>query len=42
LKAIFGRFIEERQQASGGAPLTQQEKNNLFSQFQQWEKGQGR
>ena len=42
LKAIFGRFIEERQHASGGAPLTQQEKNNLFSQFQQWEKGQGR
>ena len=42
LKAIFGRFIEERQQVTGGAPLTQQEKNNLFSQFQQWEKVQGR
>ena len=40
LKAIFGRFIEERQQAAGGVPLTQQEKDDLFSQFQQWEKGQ--
>lgn len=40
LKAIFARFIDERQQATGGTPLTQQQKDDLFGQFQQWEKGQ--
>ena len=39
LKSIFARFIDERQQASGGAPLTQQQKDELFGQFQQWQKG---
>jgi hypothetical protein len=24
----------------GGAPLTQQQKDDLFSQFERWEKGQ--
>jgi uncharacterized protein len=42
LRAIFARFIDERQQASGGTPLTQQQKDDLFSQFQRWEKGQDR
>ncbi len=40
LKSIFARFVEERQQAMGGAPLTQQQKDDLFSQFERWEKGQ--
>jgi TRAP-type uncharacterized transport system substrate-binding protein len=40
LKAIFSRFIDERQQATGGPPLTQQEKDQLFGQFEQWQRGQ--
>ena len=40
--AIFSRFIDERQQASGGAPLTPEQKNELFGQFELWQKGQAR
>ena len=40
LRAIFSRFIDERQQASGGAPMTQQQKDQLFGQFELWQKGQ--
>jgi uncharacterized protein len=40
LRAIFARFIDERQQASGSAPLSQQEKDELFGQFETWEKNQ--
>jgi TRAP-type uncharacterized transport system substrate-binding protein len=40
LKEIFSRFIDERQQATGGAPLTQREKDQLFGQFELWQKGQ--
>jgi uncharacterized protein len=40
LRTIFSRFIDERQQASGGAPLTQQQKDELFGQFELWQKGQ--
>ena len=40
LKAIFSRFIEERQQATGGAPLSQRQKDELFRQFELWQKGQ--
>jgi uncharacterized protein len=36
LKANFLRFIDERQQASGGPPLSQQEKDKLFDQFKHW------
>ena len=42
LRAIFSRFIEERQQATGGAPLTAEQKNELFGQFERWEKSQAR
>lgn len=42
LKAIFARFIDERQRAGGGTTLSQQQKDELFGQFQQWEKGQAR
>jgi uncharacterized protein len=38
LKAIFARFIDERQQVTGGMPLTQQQKDDLFSQFERWQK----
>jgi uncharacterized protein len=38
LKAIFARFVDERQQAAGGAPLSQQQKDDLFTQFEQWQK----
>ncbi len=40
LKAIFSRFIDERQQATGGSQMTQQEKDQLFGQFEAWQKGQ--
>jgi hypothetical protein len=40
LKSIFSRFIDERQQATGGPPLSQQEKDQLFGQFEQWQRGQ--
>jgi uncharacterized protein len=39
LKGIFSRFIDERQRATGGAPLSQQEKDQLFGQFEQWQRG---
>jgi hypothetical protein len=42
LRAIFSRFIDERQQASGGAPLSPEQKNQLFGQFELWKKGQPR
>lgn len=40
LRAIFSRFIDERQQAAGGPPLSQEQKNELFGQFELWQKGQ--
>jgi uncharacterized protein len=40
LRAIFSRFIDERQQATGGLPMTQQEKDQLFGQFEMWQRGQ--
>ena len=42
LRSIFSRFIDERQQASGGAPLSPEQKNELFGQFELWQKGQVR
>lgn len=42
LKAIFDRFIEERQQRTGGPAMTQRQKDELFSQFQRWQAGQVR
>src|SRR5499427_8566518 len=40
LRSIFSRFIDERQQASGGPALTQRQKDELFGQFELWQKGQ--
>jgi TRAP-type uncharacterized transport system substrate-binding protein len=42
LQTIFSRFIEQRQKASGGPALSEQEKNELFKQFQRWQTGQAR
>jgi TRAP-type uncharacterized transport system substrate-binding protein len=42
LKAMFSRFIDERRQASGGAPMSEPEKAALFQQFQAWRSGQAR
>jgi uncharacterized protein len=39
LKAIFSRFIDERQRATGGPPLSQKDKGQLFGQFELWQKG---
>jgi uncharacterized protein len=39
LKDIFSRFIDERQKASGGLLLSQQQKDELFRQFQLWQGG---
>jgi TRAP-type uncharacterized transport system substrate-binding protein len=36
LKADFERFIEEHQHMNTGSPLSQQEKDQLFEQFNRW------
>jgi hypothetical protein len=38
LKGIFARFVDERQQAAGSVPLNQQQKDDLFTQFERWQK----
>jgi TRAP-type uncharacterized transport system substrate-binding protein len=40
LLSMFARFVDERRQSTGGAEMTQQEKYNLFQQYQRWETGQ--
>ena len=40
LVAMFARFVDERRQSMGGAPMTQQEKTDLFQQYQHWQTGQ--
>ena len=40
LVSMFARFVDERRQSIGGAPMTQQEKTDLFQQYQHWEAGQ--
>jgi uncharacterized protein len=42
MKTLFSRFIDERRHASGGAPMTAEDKGALFQQFQDWQRGQGR
>jgi len=36
LKTVFQKFLEERLQVSGGQGMTQQQKDDLFGQFQHW------
>jgi len=40
LVALFARFVDERRQSIGGAPMTQQEKTDIFQQYQHWQAGQ--
>jgi len=42
LMGMFARFVDERRQSIGGAPMTRQEKLDLFQQYQRWEGGQVR
>jgi uncharacterized protein len=42
MKTLFSRFVDERRQASGGAPLSAEDKDALFQQFRSWQRGQAR
>ncbi len=42
LRTIFARFIQERQQAAGGQAMPQQQMDELFNQFERWQRGQAR
>jgi uncharacterized protein len=41
LRTMFSRFVDERRQAMGGTPMSQKDKDDLFHQFQSWQRGQG-
>lgn len=40
-KAAFDAFLADYQKQTGGAPLTQEKRNELYAQFSQWLKSQG-
>jgi TRAP-type uncharacterized transport system substrate-binding protein len=42
LQVLFSRFIDERRQAGGAAPMSDAEKEALFRQFRAWQNGQAR
>lgn len=42
LLAMFSRFVDQRRQSIGQAPMTPEQKNELFQQFRAWESGQAR
>ena len=42
LRTMFARFVDERRQAAGGKPMSEQEKDALFQQFQAWQGGRAR
>ena len=42
LKAMFAHFIDEHRNSAGGAPMTDQEKEDLFQQYKRWQGGQSR
>ena len=42
LEQMFARFFDERRQLTGGKPMTQQEKSDIFQQYQRWQTGQAR
>jgi TRAP-type uncharacterized transport system substrate-binding protein len=42
LKAMFTQYVDERRRSTGGAPMSQQEKDDLFRQYHRWESGQSR
>ncbi len=37
---LFSRFLDTRQQSLSGPPITDQQKQDLFNQFQRWQNGQ--
>lgn len=41
LRAMFAHFIDEHRRSAGGAPMTDQEKEDLFKQYSRWQTGQG-
>ena len=42
MKMLFARFIDERRQAGGGGPMSAADKDALFQQFQDWQRGKAR
>jgi len=42
LKAMFTQYVDERRRSTGGVPMTQQEKDDLFQKYNRWESGQPR
>jgi uncharacterized protein len=42
LEGMFAHFVDERRQLTGGKPMTQQEKSDIFQQYQRWQTGQAR
>jgi TRAP-type uncharacterized transport system substrate-binding protein len=40
VKTLFSRFLDSRQQARGAPTITDQQKQELFDQFQHWQAGQ--
>jgi TRAP-type uncharacterized transport system substrate-binding protein len=42
LQVLFSRFIDERRQTGGEAPMSDAEKEALFRQFRAWQNGQAR
>jgi TRAP-type uncharacterized transport system substrate-binding protein len=42
LQAMFAHYIDERRRSTGGTPMTQQEKDDLFQLYHRWESGQSR
>lgn len=42
VRTMFARFVDERRQSIGGAPMTEQQKLDLFQQYQHWQSAQPR
>jgi len=36
IETMFSRFLDQRREATGGQPMNQKEKDDLFQQFQRW------
>jgi len=36
METMFSRFLDQRREATGGQPMNQKEKDDLFQQFQRW------
>ena len=41
MRAMFQRFLDERLQVTGGGGMSQQQKEDLFNQFERWQASQG-